>query len=1736
MYTARSRTKAWHRFISVTLAFMLIIGTLPASLIYAAEGDEAPATASNAGLKWLTYKFDLNDFSDPAQQALFQLNGNANFADGRLMVNPRIPANIHVAGSGFNKQSFQPHQDFSFSTGFSFVFNTNTGTNSADGMTFAIVNDLEGLGSTGGGMGIGGIVPSFALKFDTYYNSGFKDPSNNFIGIVIDGNLNNNNPSWYKDLNAADMKDASGNTKFILGNGKTYYTWLDYNGTTNNLKVYLNDASSKPSNPIIDANEVDLKEIFQDTDAIYTGFTGVGFNETHEILSWYFVNDFAPIGSLDDTSGYQQAPSSVDMDVNKTSTIGKYKVTITAKNADDSSVAHVPIEVTSSKSGVWTDETGTVITDWTTMLTNAEGQLLVYFVPNDPFTISDLRAVAVGGAIATGEAPAYVPIAPGGVEGAALWLKSSNDVEAGSDGKVTTWTDQTTGKVFSTDETKDGVTWDVSKANFNPAVAFDGNGMMLGDEETNINVKELFAAAKHNIGNIGAIFATKPSASNKQGFFRGSTVQFINHTGIGGVGAARTLNTPNNHANDSMRLQAASAPKMKGWENGVVTLAPGAFTDTGNAFELKLGATNQNDYFLSGFIGELIVFDENRLLSEEELLRINSYLALKYGVTLKDESGNPTDYIASDGNTKIWTKASNEGFGNRITAIGRDDNSGLLQKQSKAQTTGANVSIALGDSLEASNVDNKTDISIDKTFFAFSDDDGGTEFEESIIEEPSTGHLIKKMERVYKVQASANWSNNSVQNVTLKLDVTQDEDAPVYNYYLLTSEDGETFAQPTEANKLNSEYEITVNSNSLKYFTFAKVYKEDLKDSITNLPAYDELDFTEESWDKFQLAKTNAENVLVDGSSSQQAIDEALEALQEAIDALLLKIEITEPEEDTVFIAKPEIKGIAAPGSTVTVKIGAAEAMEVTVDEKGNWSYTPDKDLTDGEYEIVVKATKDGKQNTDSKTIKVDATLPAVAITKPAANETVYVSKPTIEGTTTPGSTVTLKIGETEVPVEVDENGNWSYTLESDLSNGEHTVEVTATKDGKTNRVTQKIEVDVTTPAVDKSKLQAKSEAIDEAITEGTLKGADYTADSWKALQDAQAAAKAVLADVNVTQEAVDEALEALNQAHAGLVPVPTTPAVDKSKLQAKSEAIDEAIEEGTLKGADYTADSWKALQAAQAAAKAVLANANATQAEVDSALAALTEAHKELVEVEEPTAPVVDKTALQAKSEAIDEAITDGTLKGADYTADSWKALQAAQAAAKVVLADANATQAEVDSALAALSDAYAKLVKAPTSPGNGGGTVPTPAPTPTPTPESPIISTADGSKVPFASASTVQTGDRSQITIKVERDKLSELLNEGKGQKLGIQVPGSGDVDVQGLTVEDLKKLVDTGSSLDIEDLLAIYPVPAEQLKLDEIVSQFGNTPLSEIAVNIKIKRSSEALANLATEQVAAKGYELLVHPVEIDLTFTHNGQTNQADLLAGYAVKYIALPEGIDSNRITTGVVIKPDGTVLHVPTVVTKFNNRYFALINDLRSYGTYSVIWNPRDLNDVKTHWAKDSVNNMAARLVIEGTGNNNFTPDRVITRSEFAVFIVRGLGLMHLDVEQNKFHDVSTAIWFHDAVTIANDFGIVLGYNDGAFRGDLEITREQGMAMIYRSFQLINPEASMSEDQINSVLSTYDDAHKIAPWAKEAIAMLISQGITEGKNEQLLDPKGEMTRAEAAALIQRLLKATQLID
>jgi hypothetical protein len=434
----------------------------------------------------------------------------------------------------------------------------------------------------------------------------------------------------------------------------------------------------------------------------------------------------------------------------------------------------------------------------------------------------------------------------------------------------------------------------------------------------------------------------------------------------------------------------------------------------------------------------------------------------------------------------------------------------------------------------------------------------------------------------------------------------------------------------------------------------------------------------------------------------------------------------------------------------------------------------------------------------------------------------------------------------------------------------------------------------------------------------------------------------------------------------------------------------------------------------------------------------------------------------------------------------------------------------------------------------GGGGGSTTTPTTPDTPEAEKGNLDvTLNGSENPFATGTVSTSNGRTTTAVKVDQGKLADAISQGNGQKLAIHSPSEGDMTVDGLTADTLKQLADKGANLEISNLLAIYPVPAGKMNLSSVAGQLGNAALSDIGVRIDIKRASESVIASAKSKAAAAGYELLVDPVDLDLTFSHDGQTAKSGQLNGYAVKYIALPEGIDLNRITTGVVVNPDGSVYHVPTVVTEINNRYFAQINDLRSSGTYSVIWNPQDFDDVRNHWGKEDVNNIAARLDLKGNGNNTFAPNRSITRSEFAEIVVTGLGLMRSDAPQASFADVSASAWYAKAVAIANEFDIVRGYEDGKFYGDKQITREQGFSMIARAYRLIQSEDAAGQD--TSALSRYTDGAKVSNWAKADVAQLIEAGIIEG-NGTKLSPQATMTRAEVTALIARMLKSTNLID
>lgn len=203
---------------------------------------------------------------------------------------------------------------------------------------------------------------------------------------------------------------------------------------------------------------------------------------------------------------------------------------------------------------------------------------------------------------------------------------------------------------------------------------------------------------------------------------------------------------------------------------------------------------------------------------------------------------------------------------------------------------------------------------------------------------------------------------------------------------------------------------------------------------------------------------------------------------------------------------------------------------------------------------------------------------------------------------------------------------------------------------------------------VDKAELE---ETVDSAAE---LTEEDYTAASWSALQEALEVAQNVLDNVDAEQDAVDSANNALKDAIEKLISI--------------VELRDAIAEASGVQSNEYTPETAEPFEAALSAAQDTLANPAATEEEIATAI-------ENLQATQENLTKKADKTELQA---AIDSATE---LNKADYTADSWSALQEALETAQYILDNENiseADQADVDTATIALLEAIENLEKAET------------------------------------------------------------------------------------------------------------------------------------------------------------------------------------------------------------------------------------------------------------------------------------------------------------------------------------------------------------------------------------------------------------------------------------------------------
>jgi hypothetical protein len=174
--------------------------------------------------------------------------------------------------------------------------------------------------------------------------------------------------------------------------------------------------------------------------------------------------------------------------------------------------------------------------------------------------------------------------------------------------------------------------------------------------------------------------------------------------------------------------------------------------------------------------------------------------------------------------------------------------------------------------------------------------------------------------------------------------------------------------------------------------------------------------------------------------------------------------------------------------------------------------------------------------------------------------------------------------------------------------------------------------------------------------------------------------------------------------------------------------------------------------------------------------------------------------------------------------------------------------------------------------------------------------------------------------------------------------------------------------------------------------------------------------------------------------------------------------------------------------------------------------------------DIRTHWAKSSILILLSKGFIFNRDNNEFKPDKYITRGEFSAFLSNSLKLGMGDTPK-AFIDVGMDHKLYEFISKASSNGLINGYQDNTFKPDNNILRQDVAVIIGNAFRYLSLELNSS-----SSFNDFTDYDQVSSYALDALDKCVANGIITGKPGNILDPLENLTRAEATVIIERVMK------
>jgi hypothetical protein len=170
--------------------------------------------------------------------------------------------------------------------------------------------------------------------------------------------------------------------------------------------------------------------------------------------------------------------------------------------------------------------------------------------------------------------------------------------------------------------------------------------------------------------------------------------------------------------------------------------------------------------------------------------------------------------------------------------------------------------------------------------------------------------------------------------------------------------------------------------------------------------------------------------------------------------------------------------------------------------------------------------------------------------------------------------------------------------------------------------------------------------------------------------------------------------------------------------------------------------------------------------------------------------------------------------------------------------------------------------------------------------------------------------------------------------------------------------------------------------------------------------------------------------------------------------------------------------------------------------------------------DTNIHWAKDYIEVLAGRSIVNGMGDNLFNPDGQLTKAQFLTMLSK--LIINNDVTSYPdagFTDVDLIEWYVPYVNWGYANKIITGNPDKTFAPNSPITREQMTVILNNFSKATGVEFPVKVDELS-----FTDQSSISQWAMDGVSIVVKAGIMKGRPEGNFDPQGFASRAEASTV------------